>query len=44
MYPTHAEINGELYPINTDYRVAKDCYEIINDDTISDQERALAVV
>lgn len=44
MYPTHAEINGKLYEINTDYRVAKECYEIINDDTISDQERALAVI
>lgn len=44
MYPTHAEINGDIYPINTDYRVAKECYEIINDDTISDQERALAVI
>lgn len=44
MYPTHAEINGELYPINTDYRVAKECYEIINDGDISDQERALAVI
>ena len=44
MYPTHAEINGKLYKINTDYRVAKECYEIINDDTISDQERALAVI
>lgn len=44
MYPTHAEINGKLYEINTDYRVAKECYEIINDDAISDQERALAVI
>lgn len=44
MYPTQAEIAGKLYPLNTDFNVAKDCYRIINDDTISDQERALAVI
>lgn len=44
MYPEYAQIGDCTYPINTDYRVAKECYRIINDATISDQERTLAVI
>lgn len=43
-YPTQVEINGELYPINTDYRDALRCFEVINDTDISDYERAYAIV
>lgn len=43
-YPTAAEVNGVVYPINTDYQTAKECFAIINDGSISDSERALAVI
>lgn len=44
MYPTKANINGKIYQINTDYRVALKCLEIINDKSISDMERTYAVI
>lgn len=44
MYPEYAQIGDEKYPINTDYRVAKECYIIINDSKISDLERTLAII
>ena len=43
-YPEYAEIDGRKYKINTDYRYALQCFKIINDNTISDIERAIAVV
>ena len=43
-YPEYAEINGVRYKINTDYRVALRCFEVIEDATISDEERVLAIV
>ena len=43
-YPEYAEVKGIKYKINTDYRVALRCFEVIEDTSISDQERALAVV
>lgn len=43
-YPEFAEIDGELYKINTDYRYALICFKIIDDSSISDTERAIAVV
>lgn len=43
-YPTHAEIEGELYELNTDYRYALECFKIIDSTSISDIERAIAVV
>ena len=43
-YPEYAEVKGKKYKINTDYRVALRCFEVIEDTSISDQERALAVV
>lgn len=43
-YPKYAEINGQRYPINTDFRAGLRCFEVINDKTISDNERALAVI
>ena len=43
-YPEYAEVKGKKYKINTDYRVALRCFEVIDDTSISDSERALAVV
>ena len=43
-YPEYAEVRGVKYKINTDYRVALRCFEVIEDTEICDQERALAVV
>jgi hypothetical protein len=43
-YPTHAEVDGEVYELNTDYRYALECFKIIDDASISDIERAIAVV
>lgn len=43
-YPEYAEVKGKKYKINTDYRVALRCFEVIEDTSICDQERALAVV
>lgn len=43
-YPEYAEVAGKRYKINTDYRVALRCFEVIEDDSICDEERALAVV
>ena len=43
-YPEYAEVKGVKYKINTDYRVALRCFEVIEDNSISDEERAFAVV
>lgn len=43
-YPEYAEINGKKYKIDTDYRTALWCFDVINDDTITDYERAMAIV
>jgi len=44
MRSTHVLIEGKEYLINTDYRVALECVELVNDTTISDYERAIGVV
>lgn len=43
-YPEYAEIDGVKYKLNTDYRVALKCFDVINDAEIGDVERALAVI
>lgn len=43
-FPEYAEVDGIQYKINTDYRVALRCFEVIEDPTICDEERALAVI
>ena len=43
-YPKYAEVAGVQYAINTDYRVALKCFEVIEDPNICDEERALAVI
>lgn len=44
MYPEYAEINGQKYKIDTSYKTALKCFEVINDETITDYERALAII
>lgn len=43
-YPESAEVCGRVYPLNTDFKDALRCFEIINDTEISDFERAYAIV
>jgi hypothetical protein len=43
-YPEYAEVAGVRYKINTDYREALRCFEVIDDPSICDEERALAVI
>lgn len=43
-YPTKAKIDNEIYPINTDFRVALECNKIAEDRKIGDTERALAII
>ncbi len=42
-YPTKMEVNGRIYDINTDYRVALACLKAIDDNEISDTERFYVV-
>ena len=44
MYPESARINGVDYKINTDFKVALECFKIIEDDNIEDEERSLAII
>lgn len=43
-YPEYVEIENKKYKINTDFRIAIKCNEVAEDETISDYERALAVI
>ena len=42
--PEYAKIGDKKYKINTDFRIAIECNEIAQDDTIKDTERALAII
>lgn len=44
MYPEYAEIKGKKYKIDTDFNIALQCFDIIEDDTIVEEERALAII
>lgn len=43
-YPEYVKIDDKKYKINTDFRIAIQCQDIATDETISDYERALAIV
>ena len=43
-YPSKVEVDGSIIPIDTSFRTALKCMEVIDDDSISDQERALAII
>lgn len=42
--PEYVEVKGKKYKINTDFRVAIKCDKVARDKTISDDERALAII
>lgn len=42
--PEYVKINDKKYKINTDFRVALECDRIARDNTITDTERALAII
>lgn len=42
--PTKVKIENEIYPINTDFRVALECNKIALNPEIGEYERALAVI
>ncbi len=44
MYPEYAEVNGKEYKLNTDFKVALECFKIIDDPNIGDYERTLAII
>lgn len=43
-YPEYANIKGVKYKINTDFRVALRCFQLLDDDEITDEERAYATI
>ena len=43
-YPEYATINGVDYKLDTNFETALKCFEIINDTTIHDYEKVLAIV
>ena len=43
-YPSHVEINGFEYKLNTGYEYALACFSCINDPDISDIERTFGVI
>ena len=44
MYPKYAEINGKEYKIDTSYKTALRCFEVIEDEEIPGTERTLAII
>ena len=42
--PEYVKVDGQLYKINTDFRVAIECDKIAKDKNIGDFERALAFI
>lgn len=43
-YPQFALVNEHKYKINTDFRIALKCNDVAEDVTISNEERALAII
>jgi len=42
--PEYVTYKGQRYDIDTDYKTALRCLEVVDDETISDMERTLAVI
>ena len=42
-YPEYIEVDGEKLKLNTDFRTALKCFEVIDDPNIDDYERTFAV-
>lgn len=43
-YPKFIEVDNKRYPLNTSYKIALRCLEIIEDENINDTERSLAII
>ena len=43
-YPKYAEIDGKKYKINTDYKIGIKCNEISLDESISIEEKVMAII
>lgn len=43
-YPEYAEVDGKEYKIDTDFKIALKCFEIIDDNTIDEYEQVCAIV
>lgn len=43
-YPTKVQVDGVVIPLDTSFRTALRAMEIVDNDSISDQERALATI
>lgn len=43
-YPKYIELNGNKYPINTDFRIALECETICRREDIGEYEKVLAIV
>jgi hypothetical protein len=43
-YPEKIEVDGIQFALDTDFRTAIRCFEIIEDDSVDDYERALAII
>lgn len=43
-YPIKAQIEDRVYPINTDFKVALECEKIVKDNSISNEEKSLAII
>jgi hypothetical protein len=42
--PQYVKVNGKLYKINTDFRVALECNDIVADENIGEYETVLAIL
>lgn len=42
-YPEAIEVDGVRYKLNTDFRVALRCFEVIDDEEVDEYERTLAI-
>lgn len=42
--PQYVKVDDKLYKINTDFRIALECNEIAEDESIGDLERAMAII
>lgn len=43
-YPEYAEIDGKEYKMDTDFKTALKCFEVIEDDSIDEYEKVLAII
>lgn len=43
-YPTKVEVDGKIIQLDTSFRTALRCMEVMEDDNIGDEERALAII